>query len=542
VLDKANGRCLHYERILPGRQKPFLSLPAEVLQAPMISIRDDLLDCYIDICSQDVPALFTENFDYQHIRGHFVHGILQDHELYGKTIHCYITRKDYIARVRGLQTYDAITKDIVSGWAYPICVDHNLFDDMDYTKTRNHIYRENDVTLTRSSLLKPNTVVGAHTSVGENTVLSGSVIGRQCKIGENVKVDGAYVWDHVQIGNNCDIGKAIIASNVVLGENVKVMSGAVISHNVTVAPGTTVYSDHSVTATNGADIEEEQETDVGVVGQRERYFLYEDSESDSDEIKRIAASRLPHQKRTALLTVMEDNDSDTSYISSSDESTFSEVSSASATKRRPKKSKQKSKNSVATPQTDYSATSNEDDPDEIFFNEAYSSLLTALEANHPVEVAALELNSLRMSSNASFDLVRRAVAKAFVAQLGQLTSNVKLADVKDIVLAFAKQWHSLCKRTVFSPSDQVELILELQKASLGLRKDFGTRVFGYTLQGLYNEDVLPEESILAWQKHPSGRLNNGQEVRSIADQFANWLASAESDDSDESGEEESDEE
>jgi len=327
-----------------------------------------------------------------------------------------------------------------------------------------------------------------------------------------------------------------------LGENVRVMPGAVISHGVCIAPGTTVYGDYSITTTNGPDAEEEQETDAGVVGEGGKGFLYEDSESDSDEIERITASRLPRQKRTALLTIMDDSDSDSSYVSSSDESTFSEVSSASASRRRAKKSKQKSRMSINTQRSDYSATSNEDDPDESFFKEAYSSLLTALEANHPVEVAALELNGLRMSSNASFDLVRRAVATAFVAQIGRLTSGVKLADVKDIVLAFASQWHSLAKRTVFSRDDQVELMLELQKASLGLGKDLGTRVFAYTLQGLYNDDVLPEEAVFAWQKHPKGHLNNGQEVRSIADQFANWLAEAESDDSDDEEEEEDDEE
>lgn len=545
VLDKPTGRCLHYERILPDKQKPYLSVPAEVLLTQTISIRDDLLDCYIDICSQDVPALFTENFDYQHIRGHFVHGILQDHELYGKTIHCYITRKDYIARVRGLQTYDAITKDIVSGWAYPICVDHNLFDDMDYTKTRNHIYRENDVTLTRSSLLKPNTVVGAHTSIGENTVLSNSVIGRRCKIGENVKVEGAYIWNNVEIGNNCDIGKSIIANNVVLGDNVKVMPGAVISYNVTIAPGTTVYADHSISTVYGPDAEDTKESDVGVVGAGGRGFKYEDSESDSDEVDRIEASRLPRQKRSVVLQAIYDSDSDSSYISSSDESTFSEMSTISGSKRPKKPSGKKRPKHSAKQGSNYSVTSNEDDPDESFFKEAYISLLTALEANHPVEVAALELNSLRMSSNASFELVRRAVATAFVAQLGRMTSDIELAKVKDQVLAFSSQWHSLCKRTVFSLADQVELMLELQKASLGLGKDLGTRVFGFSLQGLYEEDVFPEESIFAWQKHPKGLLNNGQEVRGIADQFANWLATAEEDSDEEESddeEEESDEE
>jgi hypothetical protein len=35
-------------------------------------------DCYIDICSPEVLSLFTDNFDYQHLRRHFVKGLLVD--------------------------------------------------------------------------------------------------------------------------------------------------------------------------------------------------------------------------------------------------------------------------------------------------------------------------------------------------------------------------------------------------------------------------------------------------------------------------------
>jgi len=37
-----------------------------------------LQDCYIDICSPEVLSLFTDNFDYQHLRRHFVKGLLLD--------------------------------------------------------------------------------------------------------------------------------------------------------------------------------------------------------------------------------------------------------------------------------------------------------------------------------------------------------------------------------------------------------------------------------------------------------------------------------
>jgi hypothetical protein len=37
-----------------------------------------LQDCYIDICSPEVLSLFSDNFDCQHLRRHFVKGLLVD--------------------------------------------------------------------------------------------------------------------------------------------------------------------------------------------------------------------------------------------------------------------------------------------------------------------------------------------------------------------------------------------------------------------------------------------------------------------------------
>ncbi|XP_034699261.1 uncharacterized protein LOC117924668 isoform X2 [Vitis riparia] len=38
-------------------------------------------NCYIDICSPEVLSIFTDNFDYQHWRHHFIKGLLVDDEV-----------------------------------------------------------------------------------------------------------------------------------------------------------------------------------------------------------------------------------------------------------------------------------------------------------------------------------------------------------------------------------------------------------------------------------------------------------------------------
>jgi translation initiation factor eIF-2B subunit epsilon len=98
--------CVHYDSLYPKQRK--LNLNLEIFKSHNeLQVRNDLIDCQIDICSVDVPALFTENFDYQEIRKHFVRGILES-DILGKTIYCHIISDKYAARVRSTQMYDSI--------------------------------------------------------------------------------------------------------------------------------------------------------------------------------------------------------------------------------------------------------------------------------------------------------------------------------------------------------------------------------------------------------------------------------------------------
>lgn len=54
-----------------------------------------------------MPALFTENFDYQDIRKDFLSGIL-DSELLGKTVYLEIVDSGYAALVSTQQMYNAV--------------------------------------------------------------------------------------------------------------------------------------------------------------------------------------------------------------------------------------------------------------------------------------------------------------------------------------------------------------------------------------------------------------------------------------------------
>jgi translation initiation factor eIF-2B subunit epsilon len=117
---------------------------------PEILIKNDLIDCGIDICSLEVLALFQENFDYQNTRIDFLHGILGS-ELVDRTIYCHTLRNGYAAKATTLQMYHSITSDILKRWVYPITPEIFSIDNKIYRHYMNNIYKGENVFLERHS-------------------------------------------------------------------------------------------------------------------------------------------------------------------------------------------------------------------------------------------------------------------------------------------------------------------------------------------------------------------------------------------------------
>ena len=247
VLDPTRDRCLHYEEMQSLQSGHYVNIDPELFSHPEIDVRSDLIDCYIDVCTPDVLALWTDSFDYESPRKHFLYGVLKDYELNGKTIHTHIVEEHYAARVRDLQAYDAVSKDIVSRWAYPICPDSNLLPGQSYRFLAGNVYLEEGVVLARSCLIKKRTVIGQNTSIGDGSTVGNSIIGRRCQIGRNVNIDGAYIWDDTVISDNSDVRRAIVANEAMVGPQCTIEPGALISYGVRLKKGTRVRGISQIT-------------------------------------------------------------------------------------------------------------------------------------------------------------------------------------------------------------------------------------------------------------------------------------------------------
>ncbi|KAJ5297778.1 hypothetical protein PENANT_c012G01579 [Penicillium antarcticum] len=523
VIDPTKNRCVHYEEIDRSpdcTEQARISIETEtILEFPELDIRQDLIDCSIDICTPDVLSLWSDSFDYQTPRKQFLYGVLKDYELNGKTLHTYIINDNYAARVRNLKAYDAISKDIISRWAYPLCPDTNLLPGHTYNLRKGSLYQEQGVTLARSCVIGRRTVIGQGTSIGDRTTVHSTTLGRNCKIGRNVKLDGAYIWDNVVIGDNTDVRGAIIADGVVIGKNCNIATGALISFGVKIADGISVESGKRITKTrmDGS----RAKSDPSVVGEEgEGYeFIHgeeDDSDDDDEDDESIASSGLIYRMPGLSLS------------SASISTLSSELSQGS------------------WPHSGRSSFSTDHEEQDNFHHDASASVFDSLREGVSADVVQLELVSLRMTANASDNQVRRAIVSSFMKHIQQLMEAGKGAG-QAVSEVFSK-YKEVVERTLFDrqkeqKKDQVDLLLVLQQDLVHRSK--GDTVLLFTAKSLYELELVDEEAYDQWwNDERSSATEEMRTVRGQAQQFVDWLAEAEEESSEEedSDEEESDDE
>ncbi|PKY40129.1 nucleotide-diphospho-sugar transferase [Rhizophagus irregularis] len=486
VLDGKTQECVHYESAELYPHKRNMIMDMEVFEKHSnVQIRNDFVDCQIDICSIEVLALFTENFDYQDIRKDFVYGILTS-DLLGKTIYCHIVKDAYAARVRDLQTYDAISKDVLSRWTYPIVPDSNLQEGDSYEYMRGQIYKEQNVSLSRSCVLGEKVIIGSGTEIAENVKITNSVIGRRVNIGPNVKIDGAYIWDNVTINANCSISRSILANNVVLEENVIVNKGCLLSYNVIIGPKITLPSYTKLTRHkqnldyDDYDTKDKEDKEINQLLHAQNIKLVKDNQKDdSYDIKLIGENGKGHIWNDETSDVEDDDEAknikvttlayDLSNLSfTDDESTASVISEGSS---------------------DEESDSDEPSNLEIFSKEVAQTVERAFSEGHTIEIASLELNTLRMASNTSFRDTRIVVIPSI---LNQINTDKLLASTKDVLT----RWGPLIGKLVHSKDDQTDALFTLQKYCA--KTDINSKIFAPSLRTLYEIDVIEEDAILEW--------------------------------------------
>ncbi|EXJ88914.1 hypothetical protein A1O3_01978 [Capronia epimyces CBS 606.96] len=509
VLDPTKDRCLHYEESFPGTQFT-AHIDPEILKSSETDVRQDLIDCRLDICTPDVLSLWSDNFDNQAPRKDFLFGVLKDYELNGKTIHTYIVQDHYASRAADFWFYNAISQDFQRGLVTSLAVENNVFGDTHYHRSQGGYVVDRAVITARSTKLGPGSIVGPGSSIGTRCDIKNSVVGQRCQIGKGTSLDGAYIWDDATIGNNVKILRAIIGNEAFIGDGCTIGEGALISYGVKVAPGTIVPAGSRICNPQGEPAYGPK-NDALVGGDAGEGHAYIDNEEDDYWGSR--ASRLIYEKPefAASLSTL---DSDLSE---------DEFSSKGGSRSQ----------SFATSMSD-------DDPTDRFQHDTVAILVQRMQEGKQADDMLSELMGLRFSGGADETQVRKAVAVALMKHIhGQIESGVSPAEATRQALT---AYNTLIRRKGADQAieAQVAFLLDTQR-DLTRRREGGKTLL-FVIKDLYDLEIFGEEAFADWWADE--RSSSDPDLAAVRQQsapFIEWLENAESESESESGSEEEDE-
>ena len=506
VIDSKRRRCLHYQQLTPASEGLLLD---EDALAQDVDSRTDLVDCGIDICTPEVLALWSDNFDYENPRSGFLHSVLKDYELNGKTIHTHIVKDGYAARVRNLQAYDAVSQDVLDGWASPYTPATGWADNVPRLRQDASVVIQEGVNVSRTARLEAGVAIGKNSIVGKTTTLRQSTVGRDCVVGNNCIIRNGYIWDDVIIEDDCEVRKSIIASGARVAKGSKIYDGALVSYNVHLPPQT-------------------------ILGKRKRAVVKGVAQSTSAENGfDLLASDTENEDAASTLT-------DSFYnldVLSSRESTSTLASDVS-------------ENDADGPlhrasfASQGSVDSRTDAPADAFVTVNAASILDSLKQGHDVSTIQLELQSQRMAQNATEHQVRQAVANGLCRYLFEGEKKGKQ------LMQLIQQMKSMFERIVFDASqarkdDQVDFLL-LCQAETG-EKTGGEEVFGNICNGLYTVDDWDQDGVFTseafeqwWEDERSQKSDELRRVRSRLEKFIVIVTADDDEDDGDDSDEDSD--
>ncbi|KIP09509.1 hypothetical protein PHLGIDRAFT_102716 [Phlebiopsis gigantea 11061_1 CR5-6] len=484
VLDTETSECLHYEAAVGYPPTRHVRVPRDVLaEHPEVEIRNDLIDCSIDVCSVEVPSLFQDNFDYGDIRRDFVHGVLTS-DLLMKNIYCYVVKEGYAARVADTRSYDSVSKDILSRWTFPLVPDdnHPSGHSYEYLRSNTYIAKDSSVVLSRTCKVNGPSLIGSHSTISPGAVITASVIGQRCTIGPNAVVSHSYLFDDTHLGAGVVVEQSIVGARVAIGEGSRIARGSLVGDGVTLGTGARLGPFERVSRRRSQaedeesdeeweEVEQNQGDNTATVGEGSNAIVWPKGPSEDDEeleeVERYDNQRLMRIGDDAadLLAHSAADASD----SSSDGEDASDASSVHAL-------------STAAAEHEFQA-------------EVTQSLDRAFAEGHSVDNAAVELKTLRMASNVDLRRVREAVVAAIVERV-PLVAGGPAAQRAEIA-ALVARWGPLINQ--IGGVDPVETVEVLQ---YHCARSTRQPLFGQLLAALYQDDIVDEDDIRAW--HASG--------------------------------------
>ncbi|KAE9975165.1 hypothetical protein Vi05172_g8515 [Venturia inaequalis] len=455
TIDPQSSRLLQYDQLLHSSSGSEHAMPlsAELFSDHQeLDIMTGLTDTGIDICTVDVLALWQDSFDLQDPRRQFLKLALRDYELNNKTFYAHITESGYSARVRDLSSYKSVSNDLISRRAYPFVPEMNMLSNQEFKLYRNKNYREAGVILHRQAIAEKNSAIGQGTSIGADSVVTGSTIGRNCLIGRGVRIENSHIFDNTSVGDFTTIKDSIVAGEVVIGKRCEVLDRSLLSWSCRISDGISLKNKKITLQHSGPTEDSGYFNIVGDKGKGVEYRPEGDEVVDEDlgSVSDVDSISTLHS---------EDSDIDSEFEQRERTASFISVDSEHAQESRE------------------------------FDKEASENILDALNRGVEPENMLLELNSFRSSTNSSLDQVRRAVASGLWTYLN--TQSFSPKKLKEEV----EKNQELVRRFTLNTNDQVDFLVLLQKDAA---KTGNPTLFRSLTFALASEDLVDAEGLKSW--------------------------------------------
>lgn len=448
-------------------------------------IRRDVVDSGIAICSLNISAQFSDNFDFQH-RDDVIREILVNEEILHQNIHVEVLPSSEAALC--VTDYDSlllISNLLMERWFHPLVLDRMVFDQgWRYSALSGNVYvavGEQD-----SGRLAPlrgapkhahNSAIGQGCDIDDTATISCSSIGRGAKIGRNARIFNCFVGENCVIGANCHIEEAVLGSGTRIPDGVHLQKQSVISAEVAYPADLEVAPIAAVCSSAPHEDYEEVIKCEPVKG----VFIWTLTKGGSFWAVNEAAD-------SGNGSFGEENESDQATVSEGGEP------------------------------LEMDATSQ-------FYEEVVESMERIQGftfSNQQMHNLILEINSSKLAYNISMDDVAKYVFSAFLG----LPGNETWTGLKGL----CSQWKLLFTNYYKPKKSQINLLLAVEDRYKQIPAEFGPMVTRL-VHFLYNEmDVLQEDAILEWVES----IDDNSELRRIMKPIVDWLQ----EDSEEESEEE----
>ncbi|THG95257.1 hypothetical protein EW145_g7991 [Phellinidium pouzarii] len=559
VLDSNTHECLHYEPVQGYPPLAHASVPREILtEHSELEIRNDFIDCNIDVCSLEVPSLFQDNFDYQDIRRDFVHGVLTS-DLLMKNIYCHVITDGYAARVKDTRSYASVSKDILARWTFPLVPDDNhpgsASTSYEHARGNKYFSLSSPPQLARTSHVGPLTQLGPDTSIAADARVTRSVIGAHCFLGPGATVTDSNLWDAVRVEAGCVIESSVLGKGVTVLRGSRIERGCLIADGVVIGPEARLKKLTRVSVRRGTVEEDEEDEDEdselehveasqtseirASLGSESNGLVWPDDSVDEDEDEDETHSRL-NQRLLRIGDNASDLDiSDAGSVTSSSDSDADSDADDGTLSMNGVLGLQLSSSATSLPSESAVAELADAQAQREFQAEVSASLARAFAEGHSVDNAAVELKTLRMASNVPLRRVREAVV-AGVVDLIPLVPDAPAQQRAEIARVVGR-WGQLIDS--IGGIDAVETVAVLQEHCSQSPR---LALFGQVLAALYQHDVVEEDDIRAWHALTASR--GSSEVATAENMRKCWVVGArmikqfEEQDDDSEDEEDKDEE